>query len=83
MKKSKTKRGFIIYKFKDDYGGECSLQASSRTDKSQVWLGLDNYFPSMHPVLGESLGMRMLLDIKLTKKLAKLLLDFAESGELH
>lgn len=82
MKKSKTLRGFRIYKFKDDFGEECSLQASSRADKSQVWLGLSEMMPKMHPVLGESLGMRMLLDRKLAKKLGKMLTDFAESGEL-
>lgn len=40
MKRTKTARGFRLYEFKDHYGNECTLQASSLADKPCVWLGI-------------------------------------------
>lgn len=80
MKKTKTNRGFALYTFKDCYGGDCSLQESSRADEIQVWLGLDAKECEKHHVTGESLGMRMLIDQKLARKLGLKLIAFAETG---
>lgn len=46
----KTHRGFEIVKFKDYYGEDCSLQASSlaiytKPGTSAVWLGIDDARP--------------------------------------
>ena len=82
MKKSKTKRGFRIYTFKDFYGEECSLQKSSMATQPQVWLGLHAKEIKIHQHTGESLGMRMLIDRKLAKELAVKLLIFSETGEI-
>jgi len=81
-KKSKTNRGWTIYLFKDYYGEECSLQKSSSAECDQVWLGLQRDDPKKHPVFGDSLGMRMLIDRKLAAKLALKLAAFAETGEI-
>jgi hypothetical protein len=82
MKKSKTKRGFVIYEFKDRYGGDCSLQKSSNAEEDQVWLGLDlTEMPTHHATL-EPLGVRMLIDRDLAAKLALKLAAFAETGEI-
>lgn len=73
MKKSKTNRGFALYKFKDAYGGRCSLQQSFTL--TEVWLGLD-------PISIDPTVNRMLIDRKLAKKLALKLAAFAETGEI-
>ena len=39
VKPSKTGRGFQLFEFKDRYGEECTLQASSLATESAVWLG--------------------------------------------
>jgi hypothetical protein len=46
----RTSRGFEIVKFKDYYGSECSLQASSlaihqKPGTSAIWLGVDSPQP--------------------------------------
>lgn len=82
MKKGKTLRGFTIYTFSDFHQNECSLQKSSRADKDEIWLGLAGDEMKMHPVFNVPLGMRMAIDRKLAKKLAKKLLIFAETGEI-
>lgn len=39
MKKGKTNRGFIVIKFKDANGIECSIQKSSSALSDKIWLG--------------------------------------------
>lgn len=82
MKKSKTSRGFTIYKFKEYYGADCSLQKSSNSEVDQVWLGMDVQEIPKHHVTGQSLGVRMLIDRKLAARLALKLASFSETGEI-
>ena len=66
-KVKKTSRGFELIEFKDKYGVECSLQASSLAEYSKpgtsaVWLGCEKN--CRHPVTGEEMSPRMHLDRK-------------------
>lgn len=61
-KVQRTSRGFELIEFKDLYGYDCSLQASSLADKSALWLGCEH--ESIHSVTGEQIGARMHLDRK-------------------
>jgi hypothetical protein len=81
MKKYETKRGFIIYKFKDKYDSNCSLQQSSIADYEAVWLGSDED-QKKHSVTGELLTTRMHLDRKLARQIGLKLITFSETGEI-
>lgn len=65
MKTYKTQRGFKRTDFKDCYGESCSIQQASNI-KPSIWLGVSNN--------------RMILDRKLSWKLANRLLLFALFG---
>lgn len=64
-KLKRTARGFEIIEFKDCYGTESSLQASSmallaKPGPSAVWLGNDH--ESVNPLTQEKMGARMHLN---------------------
>ena len=66
-KVDKTSRGFELIEFKDRYGVECSLQASSLAEyekpgTSAVWLGCQKN--CRHSSTGEEMAPRMHLDRK-------------------
>ena len=47
LKKTKTSRGFGLFKFKDKYGVSCSLQDSSLATEPAIWLGVDDPNPQI------------------------------------
>lgn len=60
-------RGFHGYRFRDCYGGDCSIQDSSNAGEPRIWLGQgDN---------------RMLLNQEMVKQLLPLLQHFADTGD--
>lgn len=64
-KLKRTARGFEIIEFKDCYGAESSLQASSmallaKPGTSAIWLGNDH--ESVNPLTQEKMGARMHLN---------------------
>lgn len=90
----KTKRGFAIYKFKDSYGKECSIQKSSAAADDFIWLGIEK--PSLSVFEDENMGKyittelpknwmvdsRMHLNKEQVKELLRLLEKFVETGEI-
>ena len=77
MKKSKTPRGFSIYKFNDRNNQECSLQKSSLATEDAIWLGVDE-----DPNEDLSIFSRMHLTKGQVKKLLPLLQNFVKTGEI-
>lgn len=70
----RTSRGFERIKFKDHYGDQCSLQASSlaiyeKPGTSAIWLGQES--EKTHPATGEKLGARMHLNREQVEALVK------------
>lgn len=47
MKKEQTERGFDIYRFKDRYDCDCSLQKSSIATEDCIWLGVEDANPKI------------------------------------
>jgi hypothetical protein len=45
IKMKQTSRGFVLGQFKDMGGLSCSIQESSRADKTAIWLGVDDVRP--------------------------------------
>lgn len=90
-KKSKTRRGFHIIRFKDDYGVKCNMQISSTYEK-HIWLGTESPNPKiLEPGLGWTpyqmpentlIDHRMHLTRIQSAKLALKLLKFAILGHL-
>jgi hypothetical protein len=70
-----TPRGFGVFKFKDRYGSECSLQESSLATESAVWLGVDKDFNGNECT-------RMHLTRKQVASLLPALTRFVQSGSL-
>lgn len=71
MKIEKTERGFEIIRFKDFYGGECTLQQSSlalydKPGSSAIWFGLGD--------------KRMHINLELTKELLLHLQNWVKDG---
>ena len=97
MTKEKTKRGFAIYKFKDRYDADCSLQQSSIATECCVWLGVDDANPQImaskvmengtgwvkYPILEDVLlTTHMHLTQNQVKELLPILERFVETGEI-
>lgn len=96
MKKEKTSRGFTIYRFKDSYGVDCSLQKSSSVD-DKIWIGANDIgikhfkagrgwedikFPEDTLEEQYVANNRIILDRKQVKKLLPFLQKFVETGEI-
>ena len=79
MKKSKTKRGFGIFEFKDYNGIRCSLQESSLAAKECIWLGIDKD-KERNCVIEEILSTRMHLVRKMAREIGMKLIEFADRG---
>lgn len=94
MKRTKTKRGFTIIKFKDDAGIDCSIQESSTTG---IWIGAyelglnvgypwrkisDDEIRSKFNASEFVANNRIRLTEKQLKKLIPVLQKFIEKGEL-
>ena len=43
----KTYRGFDLFRFRDRYDSECSLQKSSLATEDCIWLGVDDASPKV------------------------------------
>lgn len=56
FERSKTKRGFDVLTFYDDYNIECSLQESSSVEP-HIWLGIDNANPEIMCSDARKLGL--------------------------
>ena len=94
---SKTDRGFDIIEFDDIYGECCSIQKSSLAETDAIWLGISEVKPIImaseldldcggwvkYPIpKSVQVKGRMHLDRAKARKLAKILLDFADKGEI-
>ena len=92
MRMTKTERGFRITKFKDKYGGVCSIQESSLATDACIWFGVSD--PEVKVLIpgtgwtnvplpeGTSIHSRMHLDRKMVKNLLPLLRYFVRTGYL-
>lgn len=80
MKLEKTNRGFLVGKFTDAYGANCSIQESSIVEP-HIWLGSDDD-QQRHHVTGELMSTRMHLSQEQVRELLPLLTYFAETGYL-
>ena len=88
-----TERGFSFIEFKDRYGSQCSLQASSLASEPAIWFGVDKIEPQIQgPTLQWEpftipedvlINSRMHLTQKMVRKLLPLLTKFAETGDLN
>lgn len=56
--KHKTKRGFEVLEFKDDYGVECNVQISSAVEP-HVWLGVPSPRASIMYKDAKDLGLNL------------------------
>ena len=99
MKIDRTVRGFTRVEFTDRSGRACSLQHSSLTQPTHVWLGCDEIgLRRFEPGIGwsdvelpqnKSRGVdyiannRMHLDRETVRELLPFLTRFAETGELE
>lgn len=72
-------RGFLLGKFRDRYGVDCSIQKSSLATEDCIWLGCDHETvdPQGHPC-----GARMHLTQAMAVDLVMHLQRFIETGEL-
>jgi len=97
MKKTQTSRGFALIKFKDSNGIKCNVQKSSSALSDKIWLGAEDIglqIGSPWQEVSEQeikdkfckneliANNRMHLSRKQAAKLAKVLLKFAETGEI-
>lgn len=92
MKRETTERGFGIYKFKDHYGLECSLQESSLATESAIWLGIaenkvehciaDKGWVPVELPKDTLVHNRMHLTREQVKEIIPLLQKFVDDGEL-
>lgn len=92
LSKKITQRGFDLINFKDAQGADCSLQKSSSSSESKIWLGTDDADPRMlvkHegwlPVDmpdGVLYNTRMHLNREQVAELLPYLVNFVETGEL-
>lgn len=92
LKLTHTKRGFACVTFKDRYGIECSLQASSLAEEAAVWLGCDepnarilepeHGWQQVH-IPGLLCDTRMHLTQEQVKALLPMLQHFAETGNVR
>lgn len=89
MKFELTPRNFLISKFKDLYGKECSLQQSSLATDNAIWLGCSDgthYDKDSQPVelpaYVTTCACRMHLNRKLVGKLLPTLIKFYLFGRL-
>ena len=79
-----TLHGFVIFRFRDDYGDFCSLQESSSVDP-HIWLGMDKDSSGEAvgiTVDGHKLGARMHLSQDQIAMLIPLLQHFVDMGGL-
>jgi len=91
-----TERGFGIWKFKDKYDHECSLQDSSLAMESCIWFGINDPNPQImaskvqeggtgwvkYPIPDDvHITTRMHLSQNQVKALLPILTYFAETGE--
>ena len=77
---SKTNRGFVVGKFSDAYGANCSIQESSSVEP-RIWLGSDDD-QQRHHVTGELLSTRMHLSREQVTELLPLMQYFVANGHL-
>ena len=97
MKKTKTARGFALIEFKDANGVKCNVQKSSSALSDKIWLGAEDIglqigspwqnisVQEIQDKFGKNdliANNRMHLTRKQAAKLAKVLLKFAETGEI-
>lgn len=57
MEIKQTNRGFDYTEFKDDYGGECSLQKSSSAMVDRIWFGVNDVKPKIMVSDAKRLGL--------------------------
>lgn len=55
MRKSKTNRGFKLFKFTDTHNSECSIQESSVF--GHIWLGISDLAPQVMAIHAKRLGI--------------------------
>lgn len=94
---SKTNRYFDIIEFEDMYGECCSIQTSSNAESEAVWVGITKVQPIIMAIdldlnfggwvkypIPENvvINSRMHLNRDQAKEIAKILFDFAETGEI-
>lgn len=85
---TRTYRGFKLFKFKDRYNEECTLQMSSLATESAIWFGTSGRVKRGPPWREYKLpddamvSSRMHLTQQQVKKLLPILIHFSETGEL-
>jgi hypothetical protein len=92
LQKTKTDRGFVVIRFVDRYGVECSLQKSSLAGENAIWFGCDNANPrilipgaSWQPISmpdGYLADTRMHLNRKQVLSLLPRLIKFVIMGDI-
>lgn len=74
-----TARGFNRGEFKDRYGENCSIQASSLATEECIWLGCEH---ETVDDIGTPCGARMHLTREMAAELSIVLKRFAETGQI-
>jgi len=72
-------RGFLVGRFKDRYGANCSIQKSSIGTEDCIWLGADDIGTAAGV---EPFNTRMHLTRDMAEALIPLLQHFVATGEL-